>query len=136
MEKTGLCLSIRQPWAHLIVIGEKPVENRDWPTKVRGWIGVHAAQKFDREGYEWIRRHFPHIQMPEPEGFQRGGIVGKALLTDCVTAHPSSWFFGRYGFVMRLAEPLPFQPCRGKLGFFRPEFTSRPPHVGEEGRDG
>ncbi len=132
--KTGLCLSVQQPWAWLIVNGYKPVENRDWPTRVRGWIGIHAGQKFDANGYEWVRTEFPGIALPEPESFERGGIVGRALLTDCIEADTANggpwrfnkWFFGPFGFVVGAAEPLPFQPCRGKLGFFRPELTPTP----------
>ena len=82
--KTGLALSIQQPWAWLIVNGHKPVENRDWPTRLRGTIGIHAGKKFDREGYDFVRRHFPRIRMPDPEAFERGGVVGGAVLMDCV----------------------------------------------------
>lgn len=119
--KTGLALSIQQPWAWLIVNGYKPVENRDWPTRVRGLVGIHAGQRFDAEGYEWVRATFPAIAMPAPADFERGGIVGRAELVDCVREHPSPWFFGEYGFVLANAEPLPFIPCRGRLNFFRPE---------------
>jgi hypothetical protein len=35
-------LSVRQPWASLIVNGFKDVENRTWPTRYRGRILVHA----------------------------------------------------------------------------------------------
>jgi hypothetical protein len=116
-----LALSIQQPWAWLIVHGYKPVENRDWSTKLRGVIGIHAGKKFDRDGYEWVRAEFPEIPMPEPNAFPMGGIVGRAHLVDCVTAHASPWFFGEFGFVLQNAEPLDLAPCRGKLGFFRPE---------------
>lgn len=51
-----LALSIQQPWAWLLVNGFKPVENRSWPTKVRGRIAIHAGKKFDYEGYRWVRR--------------------------------------------------------------------------------
>ncbi|MCB2188832.1 MAG: ASCH domain-containing protein [Deltaproteobacteria bacterium] len=37
------CLSIRQPWASLIVAGMKDVENRSWATKYRGPVLIHAA---------------------------------------------------------------------------------------------
>lgn len=129
--KTDRCLSVRQPWAWLIVNGHKPIENRDWSTKVRGTIGVHAGQKFDRDGYEWVRREFPDIPMPEPEEFERGGIVGRADITDCIDGDTAvgalwricPWFSGRYGFVLEAAQPLPFTPCRGMLGFFRPVLT-------------
>lgn len=123
--RTGLALSIQQPWAWLIVNGFKAIENRDWPTRVRGWIGIHAGQTFDAEGYAWVRREFPQIDLPARDAFERGGIVGRAKLIDCVEMHDSPWFHGRYGFVLDEAAPLPFCPCPGRLGFFRP--TPRPP---------
>jgi ASCH domain len=126
-ERTGLALSIQQPWAWLIVNGLKPVENRDWPTKARGWIGIHAGKKFDHDGYAWVRAEFPQIELPrfgdDALGFGLGGIVGRARLIDCVEDHDSPWFVGRYGFVFASAEPLPFRACRGMLGLFRPVFT-------------
>ena len=41
-------LSIRQPWAWLIVHGRKDIENRSWRTKFRGRFLVHAAQGMTR----------------------------------------------------------------------------------------
>jgi hypothetical protein len=128
-ERTGLCLSVQQPWAWLIVNGLKPVENRDWPTKVRGRVGIHAGKKFDHEGYAWVQREFPQIEMPAPDAFPLGGIVGRARLTDCVEDMDSPWFFGRYGFVFADPGPLPLIPCRGMLGFFRPTFADEASHV-------
>lgn len=118
-QKTGRALSIKQPWAWCIVNGHKPVENRDWPTKLRGWIGIHAGKTFDAEGYDWIQDHFPEINMPPPDQFERGGIIGCARVVDCVEHHDSDWFFGRYGFVLKDARPLQFQACRGQLSFFK-----------------
>ena len=57
---------------------------------------------------------------PEFDQLQRGGIVGEAEIVDCVTQSPSPWFVGEYGFVLRNAKPLPFEPCKGALGFFKP----------------
>ena len=56
----------------------------------------------------------------------RGGIVGEAEIVDCVTQSDSPWFEGPYGFVLRNAHPLPFRPCRGRLGFFKPTLDDRP----------
>jgi hypothetical protein len=36
-------LSIKQPWAGLIINGVKDIENRTWQTKYRGKILVHAC---------------------------------------------------------------------------------------------
>ena len=103
-------LSIRQPWCHHILYDGKDVENRDWPTKGRGWFLIHAS-KSEVEDRELIRSK----RMP------LGGIVGAARITDCVTDMDSRWFCGDYGFV--LADPIPIDliPCKGALGFFQVE---------------
>ena len=36
-------LSIKQPYPHHIFHNGKDVENRDWPTKGRGWFMIHAG---------------------------------------------------------------------------------------------
>ncbi|MFO8231819.1 MAG: ASCH domain-containing protein, partial [Longimonas sp.] len=55
-------LSIRQPWASMIVLGLKPVENRSWKSNFRGRIKIHAGKKFDQEGATWIIETFPDLQ--------------------------------------------------------------------------
>jgi len=39
-----------------------------------------------------------------------------AEIVDCVTDHPSKWFTGPYGYVLRNRKPLPFVKWRGALG--------------------
>jgi len=101
-------LSIKQPYPHHIFHDGKDVENRDWPTRGRGWFIVHAGVSTSE-----IDRHDAR-EMALP----RGGVVGMARIVDCVTKMESEWFFGPYGFVLRDAFPLPLIPCRGQLGFF------------------
>lgn len=38
-------ITLWQPWAQLIAIGEKRYETRSWETKYRGMIAIHAAKK-------------------------------------------------------------------------------------------
>ena len=111
-------LSIRQPWAWLIVHGHKPVENRTWSTSHRGELLIHAGKAFDADGLAIVLEAFPHMSGVLPQQFDLGGIVGTAQLLDCVTSHPSRYFTGPYGFVMHQARPLAFVPCRGELSFF------------------
>lgn len=111
-------LSIRQPWAWLIVNGHKPVENRTWSTTYRGELLIHAGKEFDAPGLQSVLAAFPELASRLPAQFDLGGIVGAATLSECVTTHGSDWFTGPYGFVMRDARPLPFTPWRGELGFF------------------
>ncbi len=114
-------LSIQQPWAWLIVNGHKDVENRTWHNRLRGRIWIHASKKFDNEGYIWVAQNFPDIPLPAKGSFERGGMVGQATITGCVTYSRSPWFAGDFGFVLEDATPLPFTPYKGKLGFFEVE---------------
>lgn len=117
-------LSIRQPWAWLILNAGKDIENRGWPTSVRGRVLVHAAKGMTRGEYEDARdtammNDQPRIIFPAFEVLERGGIVGSVEIVDCVSESTSPWFFGRYGFVLRGPKILPFTPWRGQLGFFQ-----------------
>jgi hypothetical protein len=120
-----MALSIRQPWAWLIMNAGKDIENRNWPTKFRGRVLIHAAKgctvdEYDSV-YEWLSDEFEDAfceAMPDLKAIERGGIIGSVEIVDCVTSSSSSWFFGRYGFVLRNPRVLPFTPCKGRLGFF------------------
>lgn len=119
-------LSIMQPWAWLIVNGHKDIENRDWATKFRGPVAIHAGKKMDGDaladitaevnpasGKDWPSR--PEFSLV---GGDKGGIVGIAEIHDCVSESKSEWFVGKYGFVIKNASPVGFIPVRGALGFF------------------
>lgn len=117
-------LSVRQPWAWLIVEGHKNIENRDWPTKHRGNLLIHAAKGMTLKEYQeavaFVKSFDPTIaaQIPAPDKLKLGGIVGMVEVVSCVTKHPSPWFVGRFGFVLAKPYPLPFRPMRGMLGLF------------------
>ena len=76
-------ISVRQPWAWLIVQGYKDVENRTWATGYRGHLLIHAGKKIDQEAIDWVDKWFKHITFPAQ--FDTGGIVGRAILANCVT---------------------------------------------------
>jgi hypothetical protein len=120
-----LALSIRQPWAWLIVNGHKDIENRDWPTKFRGLVCIHAGQKVEIEAAHAVQSCIHPVTSEDvlwdhfvPTGKGTGGIVGVAEIVDCVEASDSPWFVGRYGFVLANARPVDFIPVKGALGFF------------------
>jgi hypothetical protein len=112
-------ISIRQPWAWLIVNGYKDVENRTWYTSHRGPLLICASKALDPYLHE-IRRDVlaQGVEFPDAEHIERGGVVGQVNVVDCVTESSSEWFNGPYGFVVEDAQPLPFQPCKGRLGLF------------------
>lgn len=123
-------LSIRQPWTWCIMSAGKDIENRDWPTRVRGTILLHASAGMTRLEYDdcedlfrSIKRHGKYpmpdgVEFPTFKDLQRGGIVGQAEITDCIEASISPWFCGHFGFVLKNPKPLPFRPFKGSLGFF------------------
>ncbi|MGH8417983.1 MAG: ASCH domain-containing protein [Pseudomonas sp.] len=118
-------LSIRQPWAWLIINGGKDIENRSWHTKFRGRFLVHAAKGMTRDEYcdalELVMRA-AHIDVlrgfPMFEDLERGGIVGSVELVDSVDTSDSPWYMGQKGFVLRDPTPLSFLPHKGRLQFF------------------
>lgn len=130
-------LSIRQPWAWLICMGIKDIENRDWATSFRGRIYVHAGNRFDTEALvdsrlcHWLDKSLISLE----DGividqlhrtWRQGAIIGEVDITDCVwiqnlglPATKSPWFDGNFGFV--LANPVLYKnpiPYKGRTFFF------------------
>lgn len=126
--------SIPQPWAWLVVHGFRDCENRSWKPlnsdiDFRGAFLVHTGKRFDREGWEFVRDTYPDVPMPAALAFDqnRGGIVGRAVITDVVLEHSSRWFRGPYAFLIADGAPLPFLPCQGGQGFFKPRLPPPAP---------
>ncbi len=117
-------ITLCQPYASLIVLGEKRIENRTWPTKYRGPILVHAGQS-----RKWLDAYDPL-----PEFMPFGAILGVARLAVCIpltrirqpaplgrlewvrthehTEGPWCWVLEN---VTRLADPIPYT---GRQGLF------------------
>ncbi|OBZ15145.1 ASCH domain-containing protein [Bacillus sp. FJAT-26390] len=77
-------ITIIQPWATLIAIGEKHFETRSWPTKHRGPIAIHAGKKIDREACEQkeikatLEAHGYTI-----DNLPTGAIVATGTISEC-----------------------------------------------------
>jgi hypothetical protein len=67
-------LTIRQPWAELILRGRKPYELRSWKTNYRGFLAIHAAAKINAEKARRLGLN--------PERLIVGAFVGVAILSD------------------------------------------------------
>jgi len=119
-------LSIRQPWAWLIVNARKDIENRQWWTSYRGEFLIHAAKGMTRDEYDDALSFADEVtgsrvQAPTFEELERGGIIGAARLVDVLG--PKGQRYGwhvpdQFGFVLRDVRPLPFLPCKGALNFW------------------
>lgn len=106
-------LSIRQPWAHLIVTGLKRIENRTWNTDYRGPLLIHASQRFDSS---FQPTSFGQLERLKDE--PRGAIIGRVDLIDVVTESSDPSFEGPFGFVLRNPKPIRPHPMKGRLGLF------------------
>lgn len=119
-------LSIRQPWAWLIVNGYKDIENRSWNTKFRGQVLIHASSrrptvdevKAARSILEKAHGWEVAMMMPSADLFQLGGFVGVATITGTCERSSSPWFFGPVGYQLVDARQLKFRPFKGRLSFF------------------
>ncbi|QGZ56698.1 ASCH domain-containing protein [Paraburkholderia acidiphila] len=133
-------LSVRQPWAWLIVRPDlagaaraaalaacdmKDIENRTWPTRLRGRFLIHASKGMTRAEYDDVEGFLDYfdidIALPGQEKLHRGGIIGAATLTDCIPSakRTSRWHMeGQFGFRLEEVKPVPFVECKGALQFF------------------
>lgn len=133
-------LSIRQPWAWLIVRPDlagaaraaaiesfdlKDIENRTWPTRLRGRFLIHASKSMTRAEYDDVEAFLDYceidIALPPQEKLDRGGIVGAATITDCLPSvkRTSRWHMdGQWGFRLEDVKAVPFVECKGALQFF------------------
>lgn len=74
-------LTIKQPWATLIIQGDKRFEFRSWQTKYRGDLLIHAGKGVDKDAAKRLAKYLPSY-MPS------GKILGKVKLVDCIKMSP------------------------------------------------
>ena len=117
-----VCLSVRQPWAWLIINGIKDIENRSFVCHKRGTIALHASGQHTKKEYaaaqSLINDRGLNITLPPIEELVTMAIVGLVDIVDCVTESASPWFTGEYGWVLANPRPGIPQPQKGQQGFF------------------
>ena len=123
------CLSISQPFADLIVSGEKTIELRKWNTNFRGEFLIHAPIKIRIEDCKRLKI---------TKKLVTGAIIGKADLYDVKKYNSSKevkndqkFHFASknfqdktFGFKIKNVKPLRIPiPWKGQLGFFDVELS-------------
>jgi hypothetical protein len=127
---SSYALSVRQPWAALIVLGIKTIEIRRWPLAYRGQLLIHASSYPDKREHGW--------QVVPPEGAclarLRGGVIGRVNIVDCRQYHSRraflaerryhhnhpSWFEPNlFGFIFEQPQLLPYFAVKGNVRLFR-----------------
>ena len=73
-------LTIREPWASLIINGYKEYEFRSWKTNYRGKILIHAGMSLEKKN----ALKFKDYDLE----YMKGAIIGEAMITDCIPVTP------------------------------------------------
>lgn len=111
-------ISIKQPWAELIVCGRKTIETRTWKTDYRGEILICASLGWDKsvaERFNCTRSHAP----------DRGAAIAYAVLVDVrpmrISDEPFALCYCQnnlYAWILAdVRRSVPFS-VKGKLGLF------------------
>lgn len=69
-------LTIKEPWATLIIEGYKEYEFRSWKTNYRGKILIHAGKSLEKNQ----EKKFKEYNLE----YNCGEIIGEAELVDCI----------------------------------------------------
>jgi hypothetical protein len=105
-------LTVKQPFASLIMAGIKDVENRTWKTNFRGTIVVHAGR-----GVANVRG--TNIKPPTSE-YPAGAIIGTVDIVGCVRDSTSEWAMdGHWHWLLANPRPCAPVPAAGSLGFWQ-----------------
>lgn len=75
-------ITLIQPWASLIALGEKKIETRSWKTNYRGSLLIHAGKKVE---YDLCQQQpFKDVLLKHGIGqIPTGVIIAKCKLVDC-----------------------------------------------------
>lgn len=117
------CLSVKQPWAYLLAVGIKDVENRSWATSHRGWIAIHASKSFDHSAMADFRAAMAEAgQVIPPLAEVRGAIIAVVRVVDCTTWRPGASEWHEKGYVGWYVEDARILPdpifVNGTLGLW------------------
>lgn len=119
-------LTIKNPWATLIIDGFKKYEFRSWKTKYRGKILIHSSINPDKIAL----KNFDNLNLD----YQNGYIIGEAEIVDCKEVHKEfedklvkenkqvyEMIVGRNGYAWKLENIIKYDnpiPIKGKLGLW------------------
>ena len=122
-------LTIKEPWATLIIEGYKKYEFRSWKTNYRGKILIHAGLSLEKD----MKERFKDYDLE----YKLGYIIGEAEIVDCILVDKklneqlkkiNPVVYGRSNHVENYAWKLenikkydnPIS-CKGKLGLWNYE---------------
>ncbi len=92
IDRTIPIISLWQPWASLVVFGEKKIETRGWkwPGDLPSFLAIHAAKKWDRQ-LAAMTKEPPFSSALALHGHDAAsiskvhGVVGVVRIVECVS---------------------------------------------------
>ena len=113
-------LSLKQPWAELIIQGRKIIETRKWKTNFRGEFYIHASKSKNFLNYG------KELRIKDMEF---GMLIGKAEIVDVKEYKNKKDFnkdynkhfaknFVKYGFILKNIKRINPRHYKGSLNFF------------------
>jgi hypothetical protein len=96
-------ITIKNPWACLIVKGIKDIENRMWKTAYRGKLLIHVGKTdvcnpddfslYTEEQIYAIGEAYGSkvLTTVDPLLYIHSAIIGSVNIVDCIVDHPSIW---------------------------------------------
>ncbi|GET86136.1 hypothetical protein, conserved [Leishmania tarentolae] len=125
----GICLSMHQPWASLLVAGIKRHEGRVWGTTYRGRLWIHAAasQPINVDEVEAHYSKFMSAGQMFPKQYPTKVLLGYVYITDCLDREAYETEFepkerqeeSPYSFICVEPKVLPFPlPMNGNHKLF------------------
>ncbi|KRX50292.1 Activating signal cointegrator 1, partial [Trichinella murrelli] len=97
----GICLSVHQPFASLLIRGIKRFEGRSWYSTHRGLLWIASTAKplnhEEKEQIEsfYLRLYNDQLPKPFPEEYITGCLLGCVNMVDCL---PQEQFFEQYSY--------------------------------------
>lgn len=126
-------LTVRQPYAQMIVWGVKHYETRSWSTKYRGGLMIHAGKAWQKAERELCQH--PDIQAvldaheTAANDLVRGAIIGFCNVVDVIPVEDLGeidrlerqlGFYqpGNYAWLLDGAKTIDPVPAKGSQGFW------------------
>lgn len=75
-------LTLTQPWASLVVDGDKQIETRSWKTDYRGPLAIHASKSMTQDAWDVVAALRQRNRIIDTK--ERGMILGLVDLVGCV----------------------------------------------------
>lgn len=118
-----------QPWATAIAMGLKTIETRNWSTRYRGLLGIHAGKRWDKDAAVFL----PPAVVERARG-ECGVLLAVATLADVVryetmtawkeaaAAHlcpMEFWNPEKHGWILKNLRRVKPVPVMGAMGLWR-----------------